>query len=100
MPRSAGGFTIEEHAQVLAAKSRLDGWVPPEPCAASGGPCTTEDSALGFPTEARDRKNAEHQCGAEQDDDRPDRRRERLPTPHRRVEAVDRPACRHDERHL
>ena len=29
----------KEHAQVLAAESRLDGWVPPLFCAASGGPC-------------------------------------------------------------
>src|ERR1700756_4063392 len=32
----------KEHAQVLAAESRLDGWVPPLFCAASGGPCASE----------------------------------------------------------
>jgi hypothetical protein len=35
--KSKGRF--EEHAQVVAAESRLDGWVPPFFGAASGVPC-------------------------------------------------------------
>ena len=40
------GLLFEEHAQVMAAESRLDGRVPPLSGAAFGGPCAFENVSI------------------------------------------------------
>ncbi len=47
------GQSPKEHAQVMAAESRLDGRVPPLFGAASGGPCALEEHAQVMAAESR-----------------------------------------------